>query len=149
MHLRFRNVKPRSLRALYFARLSIHTDITFPQPHSSELSPLLNNCPLRLWGLWTWKLAEGQRSPSGPTLYQAVFTCPCVAPSLRGKTFLVPSIKDDVNLLWSKFQVQFLCFKFLCSDTSPSVHFIDLTHSENSEKCLIYWLDPFLLPRFL
>lgn len=67
----------------------------------------------------------------------------------KGKTFLVPSIKDDINLLWSKFQVQFLCFNFLCSDTSPSVHFIGLTHSENSEKCLTYWLVPFLLPRIL
>lgn len=44
-------------------------------------------------------------------------------------------------------------FNFCVSNFSallPSwVHFLGLTHSENSAKCLIYWFYPFLLPRIL
>lgn len=147
MCLRFRNVKSWSLSALYFAHLSVHTDITFPQPHTSELSSLLNYCPPRLRGLWAWKLAEGQRSPSGPTLPGSLQVSLHSAFS-KGKNFFGSFHKG-----WHQFALKQISGSIFVSNFSalipPSVHFNGLTHSENSAKCLIYWLYPFLLPRIL
>lgn len=116
MYLRFISVNSWSFGGFSFDHLAVYTHIIFPATaHQQILLYAKQRFSWGFSGLQTLKPAEGPKWTNR--------LADCLQVSLyiffsKGRNLFVSFVVGNVSLLWSKFQLQFLCFKLLSSDFS-------------------------------
>ena len=116
MNLWFISVESWGFPGLCFNPLSVHANLFFPQPHRRRVSLNLNNCFPRFIEVTNTEAKQrGSGAQVGQLFSRLSSSIPIHHPLSKGKKIFVRSTT-------SKFQLQFLCFEFLCSFSLTLVH---------------------------